>query len=251
LKVSIITVCKNASSTIGDTLNSVKSQTWRDIEHIILDGSSSDNTLDIVAKFSHVSCVFSEKDDGLYFAMNKAMSIATGDIVGILNADDIYTDEFVIENIVEVFSNASCNALYGDLVYVERDNLNKIVRYWKSGSYHSKSFYNGWSLPHPTFFVRREMYAQYGMFDTRFSIAADYELTLRFLLKNKVEVFYLNKVLVKMRLGGISNVTWKSRIIGNLQDRKAWQVNDLKPHLFTLILKPLSKIIQFKFPWQK
>jgi glycosyltransferase len=251
LKISIITVAQNAGDTIADTLNSIASQTWRDIEHIIIDGASGDNTLEVVSAYAHVSKVLSEPDQGLYFAMNKGIALASGEIVGILNADDFYASNDVLEKVANLFERTQCDTAYGNLVYVSRDNLFDIRRYWRAGKFTLNSFYQGWSPPHPTFFVRRSAYLQYGCFDTRFKMAADYELMLRFLLKNKLSAAYLNELMVKMRTGGLSNRSVRLRLLANREDRMAWAANDLKPHLFTLILKPLTKIIQFKFPWQK
>lgn len=251
MKISIITVCRNAADTIKDTLDSVASQNWPEIEHIIVDGLSDDNTLDIVATYPHVSSVISEKDDGLYHAMNKGIGLASGDIVGILNADDFYAEHNVIEKIACLFIQTSCQAIYGNLICVDRMELSKVTRKWRAGKYDINAFYNGWSPPHPTFFVKRNLYSQYGLFDTRFSIAADYEMMLRLLLKFQVEVRYLDCLLVVMRSGGLSNRSLKSRLIANREDRIAWEVNGLKPHLFTLILKPLTKLKQFIFKWQK
>jgi len=251
LKISIITVCRNAADTIKDTFESVASQTWPNIEHIVVDGLSDDNTLEIVAAYPHISRVISEKDEGLYHAMNKGIAMATGEIVGILNADDLYAEKNVIEKVAGLFIQTSCQAVYGNLICVDRMDLSKVTRKWRAGKYNRDAFYRGWSPPHPTFFVKRNLYSQYGLFDTRFSIAADYEIMLRFLLKFKIDVGYLDCLLVVMRSGGISNNDIKSRLIANKEDRIAWQVNKLKPHLFTLILKPLTKIKQFKFKWQK
>ncbi len=244
-------MCKNAAATIKDTLESVSSQTWPEIEHIIVDGLSDDNTLDIVARYSHVSKVISEKDEGLYYAMNKGIGLATGEIIGILNADDVYASKDVIHQVMCSFDDSSINVLYGNLVYVHRDNLNSVFRYWKAGVYKKEKFHAGWSPPHPTFFVRNIFYKQYGLYDTRFKIAADYELMLRFLFKNSLNPFYLDMLIVKMRVGGISSRSIRLRLIANREDRRAWEVNGLKPHLFTLILKPLTKLKQFIFKWQK
>ncbi|MEN9884835.1 MAG: hypothetical protein RLZZ420_2052 [Bacteroidota bacterium] len=251
MKISIITVCRNAADTIKDTLESVANQTWPNIEHIVVDGLSDDNTLEIVAAYPHISRVISEKDEGLYHAMNKGIALATGEIVGILNADDFYVDNNVIAKVAGVFLQTSCQALYGNLVYVEKKDLSKVTRMWRAGKYNREAFYRGWSPPHPTFFVDRNLYSQYGLFDTRLSIAADYEMMLRLMLKYKSDVRYLDSLLVVMRSGGLSNYSLRSRLIANMEDRKAWEVNGLKPHLFTLILKPLTKLKQFIFKWQK
>jgi glycosyltransferase len=251
MKITIITVARNAADTIADTLSSVASQTWKDIEHIVIDGDSTDSTLEIVSKFPHVAKIVSEKDKGLYFAMNKGLKLSTGDVIGILNADDVYASSDIIEKVIESFLHAKSDVLYGNLVYVNRNDINRVIRLWKPGKLNLSSFYRGWSPPHPTFFVRRKIYEQYGNFNTRFKIASDYELMLRFLLKNRVKAFYLDHLIVKMRTGGISSRSIKIRLIANREDRRAWEVNGLKPHLFTLILKPLTKIKQFLFKWQK
>jgi glycosyltransferase len=251
LKVSIITVCKNAAATLPDTLRSVATQSWGQIEHIIIDGGSSDETVSIVSAYPHVSHFISEPDEGVYFAMNSGISLATGEIVGILNADDFYADDYVIEKVVTVFNQHQCGAVYGNLLVVDKTNTSTIKRKWHAGDYDVNAFYSGWSPPHPSFFLTKSLYEQYGSFDTRFRIAADYELMLRMLFRHRVKACYLDALLVVMRAGGLSNKTFKSRWIANREDRRAWTVNGLKPHLFTLILKPLTKIKQFIFKWQK
>jgi glycosyltransferase len=251
LKVSIITVCKNAALTLPDTLKSVATQSWDQIEHIIIDGASTDETAAIVSAYPHVSIYISEPDEGVYFAMNRGISLASGEIIGILNADDFYADSFVIEKVVTAFRHHKCEAVYGNLNVVDPKNTSVITRKWIAGVYKADAFYNGWSPPHPTFFLSTSLYKQYGCFDTRFSIAADYELMLRMLFLHRVNACYLDILLVIMRAGGLSNRSFRSRWIANREDRQAWEVNGLKPHLFTLILKPLTKIKQFIFKWQK
>jgi glycosyltransferase involved in cell wall biosynthesis len=244
-KISIITVTYNSEATIADTLISIQKQTYNNIEHIVVDGSSQDSTLDIVQSFPHVSKVFSEKDAGLYDAMNKGLRAATGDIIGILNSDDVYADEHVIAKVVDGFENDFVDTLYGDLHYVHPADLNKVVRVWKSGKFKRSNFNFGWMPPHPTFFVRREVYERVGMFNLSLKSAADYELMLRILYKNKFNAAYLPEVLVKMRAGGMSNGSLKKRIRANREDRMAWKLNELHPYFFTLYLKPLRKVFQF------
>ena len=245
LKVSIITVCYQSASTIADTLKSVASQSYPDIEHIIIDGGSTDETMNIVAQYPHVAKKISEKDEGIYFAMNKGLHLATGEIVGILNADDVYAHKDVISKVAALFQDHSLEAVYGDLHFVDPVDMTKILRSWRSGDYAIDKFYKGWMPPHPTFFVRRQVYERYGLFNTTFTSAADYELMLRFLLKYKIKPAYLNEVIIKMRQGGKSTASIKNRLIAHSEDRKAWKVNQLNPDFFTLILKPLSKIKQF------
>lgn len=246
MKVSIITATYNSAATITDTLRSVASQNYEDIEHIIVDGVSMDNTLSIVGTFDHVAKVTSEKDQGIYDAMNKGIAMCTGEIVGILNSDDFYTGDHVISEIVSIFNtNPNVQCAYADLVYVDPLDINKITRKWKSGSYNRDSFIYGWMPPHPTFFVKKEIYQKYGSFNTALSTAADYELMLRFLYVHKAVCMYLPGTIIKMRAGGASNQSMKARFSANKQDRLAWEINGLTPRFYTLYLKPLRKIVQY------
>lgn len=246
LKISIITVSYNSAQTIEDCIQSVLSQTYPHIEYILVDGASQDNTFKIIEKYSSkISKFISEKDNGIYHAMNKGIKMATGDIIGILNSDDFYADDKVIIDVVTTFEKTKADAIYADLQYVDAIDTRKIKRYWKSGRYKPGDFLFGWMPPHPTFFVKREVYEKYGLFNENFRTAADYELMLRFIHKYKISVDYLPRVIVKMRSGGQSNVTAKNRIKANMEDRKAWEINGLKPYFFTLFLKPLRKLKQF------
>ena len=246
MKVSIITVCYNSEATLEDTLRSVKQQDHSGIEHIVIDGGSSDKTLSILEKHkSSIAKLVSEKDRGIYFAINKGIAMATGDIVGILHSDDFYASDRVISRVVREFTSRGKDSVYGDLQYVSRENPEKVVRYWKSEAFDPRLFLKGWMPSHPTFFVKRKIYSECGIFDTQFTQAADYELMLRFLYKHKISASYIPEVLVKMRAGGVSNRSVRNRVKANAEDRLAWKVNGLKPTLFTLILKPLSKLRQF------
>jgi glycosyltransferase involved in cell wall biosynthesis len=244
-KISIITVSFNSASTIADTLKAVFNQTYKGIEHIIVDGGSTDQTINIVEGFPHVAKCISEKDEGIYFAMNKGIAMASGDIIGILNADDLYADDEVIAKAAAIFQDPAVDATYADLVFVDRDDVSKVVRTWKSGIFTRSSMYNGWMPPHPTFFVRRAIYEKYGLFNTALRSAADYELMLRFLLKYQINLSYIPQTIINMRQGGKSTASISNRIKANMEDRKAWKMIGLKPHFFTLILKPLRKIKQF------
>ena len=233
-------------------MQSVLNQTIAELEYILIDGKSSDNTLNIInqviANYPKVEFkVISEPDEGIYFAMNKGLNLATGQIIGILNSDDVYQNNQVLENIINEFEKSKVDAVYGDLVYTDTNDLNKIVRYWKSGTYSKNSFKFGWMPPHPTFFVKKELYDKFGLFDTRLKSAADYEIMLRMIFKHKARIGYISKILVRMRQGGMSNKSTKNRINANLEDRKAWGFNQLSPFFFTLWLKPLRKLTQFIF----
>ena len=246
MKISIITVCFNSEDTIESTIQSVLNQDYKNIEYILVDGKSTDKTISIIDKYkSRLFKIISEKDEGIYFAINKGIRAATGDVVGILHADDFYADEKIISRVVKEFSEKKTDSVYGDLQYVSRNNPQKIFRSWKSCPYHSKLFLKGWMPPHPAFFVKRKYYEQFGFFNTSFTISADYELMLRFLYKHKITSSYIPEVLVKMRTGGKSNVSIKNRLKANREDLLAWKINGLKPSLFTLVLKPLSKLWQF------
>lgn len=246
LKISIITVCYNSDSTIESTIKSVINQEYSNIEYIIVDGKSKDNTLQIIEKYKDkISKVVSEKDDGIYFAINKGIELATGDVIGILHADDVYADNTVIKQVVDLFEKSNSDAVYGDLQYVNKEDINKVVRNWKSGIYKEGLFLKGWMPPHPTFFVKAHCYKKHGHFNTVLKSAADYELMLRLIHKYKCTVSYIPHVLVKMRVGGKSNVSIKNRILANREDKKAWKLNGLNPGMLTIIRKPLSKIAQF------
>jgi len=246
MKVSIITICYNSAETIRDTIQSVVDQSYPDIEYILIDGASTDATLTIAKSFGDkVTTLISEPDKGIYDAMNKGVAAATGDIVGILNSDDFYAYTDVIADVVAQFKEYNCEALYADLVYVDRDATDKVTRKWISGAYKHGDFLKGWMPPHPTFFTTKEAYNRLGTYNTVLRTSADYELMLRFLHKNQLTVAYLPKIITKMRVGGQSNVSFSNRLRGNKEDRKAWELNDLKPGMFTLIRKPLSKLSQF------
>jgi glycosyltransferase len=206
---------------------------------------SNDNTLKIVEGFVHVSKIISEKDKGIYDAMNKGIAAATGDVIGILNSDDVYVGPTVISNVAKNFSDPNIKTSYADLQYVHQDNLNKVVRTWKSGNFSRKNFFYGWMPPHPTFFVRKEVYEKVGLFNIDLRSAADYELMLRILIKHEIPTHYFPEVIVKMRAGGMSNASFKNRITANKEDRLAWKLNGLEPHFFTLYAKPIRKISQF------
>jgi glycosyltransferase involved in cell wall biosynthesis len=246
MKVTIITVCYNAESTIEHTLKSVIHQEYENIEYIVIDGASTDRTLAIISKYqSKISKVISEKDKGIYHAINKGIELASGAVIGLLHADDFYPNKKVISRITTEFINHKVDALYGDLKYVDKNNTGKVIRKWKSAPYHTALFPKGWMPPHPTFFVKKECYRHFGMYNTTFSLSADYELMLRLLYKHNIPVSYLPEVLVKMRVGGVSNASLVNRIKANIEDRMAWKVNNIKPHFITLYAKPISKLRQY------
>ena len=238
----------NNAGTIRDCIESVQKQTVA-AQHIFIDGVSTDGSLELIKELAPKdSIIVSEPDRSEYDAMNKGLALADGDIVGVLNADDFYAHDKVLEKVLSIFLDPEVGACYGDLVYVDQSDTSNVKRYWKAKSYRKERFYSGWMPPHPTFFLRRELLAKYSYYRLDFSSAADYEFMLRYLLKYQVKAKYIPEVLVKMRIGGKSNLSLKQRLIANRFDRKAWEVNGLKPRPWTLILKPLSKIGQYLLP---
>lgn len=245
-KISIITVSLNSADTIRDTIQSIITQDYDNIEYIVIDGGSVDGTIDITNKYSkHIAYFSSEKDNGIYDGMNKGIQAATGDIIGILNSDDFYPNSFVVSNVAKSFERYGCDAIYGDLVYVHASNVSKITRYWQAGDYSTSKIKNGWMLPHPTFFVKKEIYDRYGLYDTDLRSAADYEMILKLLYKHNISVYYIPMILVNMRVGGESNRSLLNRIKANKEDSLAWTKNQLKKPMFVRFKKPLQKLWQF------
>jgi len=246
MKISIITVCFNSSETIKATLQSITSQTYKNIEHIIIDGSSKDNTLEIISAFSSNSIVISETDNGIYDAMNKGIEMATGNIIAILNSDDIYQDSTVIEDVVTCFINDSVlDIVYGDIVYVNRNDTEKVIRRWKSSSYYPYFFENGNVPPHPALFVKSRVYKEAGLFNLNYNLAADYEFMLRIFKKHQFKAKYLKRLILKMRLGGATNKSFLNIIKGNKEIILAWKNNGLKVPLRLMPLKIIRRILQF------
>ena len=245
-KISIITVSFNSVITIRDTIESIISQDYNNIEYIIIDAGSKDGTLDVIKEYEEqISYFISENDEGIYDGMNKGIAAASGDIIGILNSDDFYPNSFVISNVARSFEKRGCDAVYGDLVYVKFFDIDKIIRYWQSGVYTIKKIKNGWMLPHPTFFVKKYLYDKYGYYNTDLKSAADYEMILKLLYKYNIKVFYIPMILVNMRMGGASNSSLLNRIRANKEDGLAWTKIQLNKPIFVRIKKPLQKIKQF------
>ena len=245
MKVSIITVCFNSVATIEDTIKSVLTQDCcKDIEYIVIDGGSTDGTLEILAKYqSKLSEFISEPDKGIYDAMNKGIRLSSGDIVAALNSDDVYADETIVGQMAEFVKSNDLDAAYGDLVYIDHNNTNRIMRYSKTGEYKREAFCHGWVIPHPTFFCRRQVFEKYGYFNDKFQIAADFELMLRFIEKYQIEVGYLPKVIVKMRTGGRAGAL-RGIIRGNWEIIKSFRLNGLCLSPWFFVLKPIMKVSQ-------
>ena len=247
MKLSIVTPVLN-DLRVGWALDSILSQQLDvELELIVVDGGSTDGTLCLLEKYrNHLSVLVSEPDKGIYDAMNKGIALATGDVIGILNADDRYYDNLVLNDVAQVFNDPEIDACYGDGIYVDRQD--RIVRYWKSGGYRPFKFYLGWMPLHPTCFIRKRVYDRCGTFDPKYSIAADYELLLRLILINKISMKSLDRLLLRIAIGGHSNKSVSNRIKGNIEVFQAWRCSNLPFGYFGFLvpfLKPVQKVFQF------
>lgn len=245
-KISIITVVYNNKDFIEEAIRSVLSQDYGNLEYIIIDGGSTDGTLDIINKYNNqISIVISEKDNGLYDAMNKAYELASGDIVGILNSDDLFFSKDCISKVASAFETFSdADIVYGDLIYVKREDISFTVRHWNSGDYYNNYFLDGFTPAHPSVYVRRHVIEEH-KYDLSYKLTADYDWLLRIFEKYKAK--YIQEIIVKMRLGGVTNNSYKNIIRGNLEIAKSWKKNKGKYSLITLLYKrPKNKFEQFK-----
>ena len=245
IKVSVVTVAYNSEKTIAKTIESVLNQTYLEIEYLIIDGGSTDGTLDIIKKYqSKISYWVSEHDNGIYDAMNKGFRMATGEIIGIINSDDLIAETTAIEKIVRCFeANSSVDAVYADLYYVAQSDTSKIVRYWKSGK--QRPFAKGWHPAHPTFYVKKVVYEKSGLFDLGFKFAADFELMLRLIEKEHIKLYYLPEALVRMRLGGTTSKSLSNIIKGNIECVEAFRKNRIRVSCLYPLFRLFPKIKQY------
>ena len=249
LKVSIITVTYNSEKFLADCIRSVQMQNYPHIEHIVVDGKSTDGTVGIIRSFEGgIARWVSESDKGMYDAINKGMQMATGDVIGILNSDDVLDNDHVILQIVHEFVANQADAVYGDLEYVAQDDLNKVLRIWKGQPYKRERFQLGWMPAHPTFYIKRSMVEKYGGYETHYFSAADYEFMARYLFHHRVSASYLPRLIVRMRVGGASNKNLKQRLRANRRDYLAMKRNKIPFAFIVSILKPLIKLHQFRIP---
>ena len=245
MKISVITVCFNSKATIQDAVDSVLSQNGIELDYIVIDGASTDGTMEYIGGYSdRISQFVSEPDGGIYDAMNKGVALASGDVIGILNSDDFYAGPEVLAQVAQAFDDPTVDCVYGDLDYVDADNTETVVRRWRSQPYEPRAFHRGWHPAHPSFFVRRSVYERYGDFDLKLPIAADYEFMLRVLEKHQLKSVYLPSVFVKMRMGGASNASVGNIVKANLQCWRAWQQNGLGWSPLPVIRKPFTKLKQ-------
>jgi glycosyltransferase involved in cell wall biosynthesis len=250
MKISIITICYNPGDELKAAIESVLSQQGVDVEYILVDGGSTDGTVEYVRSLNgQIATFVSEPDHGLYDALNKGIRLATGDIIGLLHADDFYVSEMALSLVAKTVQTTGADAVYGDMVYVDKINPDRIIRYWKSGDYNPEKLKFGWMPPHPTLFLKREVYEKAKLpngeyFDTTMTCAADYDFMMRLLKKMSISIVYLPVVLVNMRMGGISNKSIKHLIRKSHEDYTAMRRNNIGG-LGTLVAKNLRKLPQF------
>ena len=246
MKISLITVTFNSEKYLSHCIESVLSQTHQNIEHIIIDGNSTDGTVAIIKQYQHsISSWISEPDKGMYDAINKGLKLATGDVIGILNSDDMLASKDAIASIVKTFEEQNVDSVYGDLEYVDKQNPNRVFRVWKGKTYSRNLFKLGWMPGHPTFYIKKSAIDSFGGYENHYHTAADYEFMARYLYKHKISSFYLPKLIVKMRTGGASNKNLNQRIRANRRDYLAMKVNTIPLPFVVSILKPLIKMHQF------
>lgn len=245
MKISLVTAVYNRRKTLAASLASAAGQTHGDIEHLIQDGASTDGTLDVIASLQHSRMrVVSQRDGGIYDALNRGIARATGEAVGFLHSDDLFAHDRVLARVAETLADPEVDGVYGDLDYVAAEDTTRVIRRWRSGAYDPARLRWGWMPPHPTLYLRRSVYEQLGGYDTTLRIAADYEAMLRYLIRGRVRLAYLPEVMVKMRLGGESN-----RSLGRILTKSAEDLRAIRRHgvggIGTLAAKNLRKISQF------
>lgn len=243
-KVSIITVCFNSAKTIRDTIESVLSQDYPDIEYIIIDGGSSDETVAIVKEYAdRIAVIISEKDRGIYDAMNKGVALASGDIVGMLNSDDVYMNEHTVSDLMRTMHDAKADSVFADLVIVDPIDLGKVLRYYDSSYFSPNKFRFGWMPAHPTFFVKKALYDKVGPYSLDYKISADYEMLIRLLWVQKASYAYLPKPVVRMRYGGASTADLSRNLLLNREIVQACRANGIRTNLFLVLLKIPTKLL--------
>jgi glycosyltransferase involved in cell wall biosynthesis len=248
LKISIITICKNSECSIEKTIQSVISQDYPNIEYIIIDGMSNDNTMKIVNQFKdRISLIISEPDNGLYDALNKGIKFSKGDVIGFINSDDYFANNQVISKIVKTFQERNTDSVYSDIQYFSSTQPSKIIRNWRSKPFSNKMFFDGEFPPHPSLYIKKEIYLKYGYFNEEFKLAGDFELMLRFLVKHKVSTHYIPEVSVKMSNGGVSNRNIKNMIKSLKESFKSFEINNIRISKFYYFKTLLFRFKQLFF----
>jgi glycosyltransferase involved in cell wall biosynthesis len=245
LRISVITAVRNRIATVGEALDSVISQSWPDLQHIVIDGVSTDGTLELLeGRRNDIAVLVSERDSGIYEALNKGLALATGEVIGLMHSDDIYADERVLADVAAAFADPKIDAVYGDLEYVSKDDTSRVIRRWRSGEYSRARLAQGWMPPHPTLYLRCHVIERWGGFDASFRISADYDAILRYFGQGRIRPEYVPRVLVKMRVGGESNRSPGRVLRKSREDYRALRRNGIGG-FGTLIRKNISKVGQF------
>jgi glycosyltransferase involved in cell wall biosynthesis len=246
MQFSVITASFNSAKTIADCLTSIFNQTYPDIEHIVIDGGSSDNSMGKINSVpNRVTKLFSEEDNGIYDALNKGINNSGGDVIGILHSDDILASDKIIEEVNNKFLETSADIVYGDLDYVNQKDTNIVIRHWKSNPFDGSLIKKGWMPAHPAMFVRRNIFKKYGLYDLQYRISSDYDLMLRFMQNKDIKFVYLPIVITKMRMGGASNRSFKNIFLKSLEDYRIIKKNGLPYPFVVLLRKNISKLSQF------
>lgn len=245
MKISVVTAVFNRAKSVAEAIDSVQLQSWNNVEHIIQDGGSTDGTIEVIQQCAQSNTlIVSEHDGGIYDAINRGIKRATGDIIGLMHSDDVFAHAHVLEKVANAFANPAVGGVYGDLQYVAADDPKRVIRHWRSGEYRPELLVRGWMPPHPTLYLRREIFDRFGLYDTSFCIAADYDAILRYLVKGQIKLAYIPEVLVKMRVGGESNRSLERILLKSREDLRALRNNGVGG-LGTLAAKNFSKINQF------
>ncbi|MGQ8337734.1 glycosyltransferase family 2 protein [Sunxiuqinia sp. A32] len=244
MKITLITATYNSYPNILDTLDSIQQQTYNDIEWIIIDGGSTDETQTVLKNNPLVSHSISESDEGIYDALNKGIKMSTGDVIGFVHSDDVFASPSTLEDLVKAFQKTQADGVFGDLQYVDKNDTNKVIRYWKSKLFKHQNLRYGWMPAHPTLFLKKEVYQKHGEFDLSFKIAADYDFMLRILQDTKLGFQYLPHVITKMRVGGASNKSLANIILKSKEDLRAIRNNNIGG-VYTLLFKNIRKVSQF------
>jgi glycosyltransferase len=249
MKISIITATYNSEQNIASALESISSQTYKNVELVIIDGASKDNTVSKIREtFTDDLKIISEKDNGIYDALNKGIETATGDLIGFVHSDDFLASKDILSNIASIFQEEKVDGVYGDLQYVNKEETSKVIRYWKSEAFKPELLKKGWMPAHPTLFLKKEVYKKHGHFNLNYNIAADYDLMLRIFSDPTLKFKYLPEVITKMRVGGASNRSLKNIKLKSLEDLRALRANGIKNPLMVLAYKNFSKLGQFVAP---
>ncbi|MGK7659766.1 MULTISPECIES: glycosyltransferase family 2 protein [unclassified Marinovum] len=245
LKISVVTAVFNRKDTVANAIESLQAQTYSEVEHVIQDGGSTDGTLGILEQKSNASTrIQSAPDAGIYDAINKGIARAEGEVIGLMHSDDFFADDRVIADVAELFEDSDVDGVYGDLQYVSAEDTTRVIRHWRSGPYDPRRLRHGWMPPHPTVYLRRKVFEEFGLYDTSYRIAADYDAMLRYMGKGGIRMAYLPRVMVKMRVGGESNRSLKHIILKSREDYHALRSNGMGG-AGALVRKNLSKIRQF------